>query len=265
MVQLKEGNILMVDLKEYYNNLYSEGKEKYWSDYKQTGQQLSESQQYVIKRIEDNDFHPDSILDFGCGEGEFLDYFKNARIRCGIDFSEVAIRHAKKKYYKKIDFVLGDEEKICGSYDLVTSFGVIEHVDRPEYLFKKLYEATNPGGLLCIICPNHLNTRGIIWQTLSTLFNVPMSLADKHVINYSDIKNWTSDQDIVEFDTIAFDVTSGEFLSVDLNKRLTNALRDAKMDNDNVNKLVQWLKINGQFLPENKYSGRIAAYIIKKN
>ncbi|MCH8012548.1 MAG: class I SAM-dependent methyltransferase [Candidatus Marinimicrobia bacterium] len=165
----------MVDLREYYNKLYSEGKEKYWNDYSDSNQTLSGSRQFIIDLVKRKNLNPSSILDFGCGEGNFLNYFskKANKIRVGIDFSSVAIEKAKS-FYPKINFILGSEDKIEGTYDFVTSIGVIEHTDDPALHFKKLYIATNRKGHLFIVCPNHCNTRGIIWQTLSLLFDFPI-------------------------------------------------------------------------------------------
>ena len=177
----------MLDLRAYYNKLYKEGKEKYWNDYDDSDQELSESQKFIIDLINRSNIKPSSMLDFGCGEGNFLNYFSMVKNRTGIDFSSVAIENAGKKYPNN-KYFLGSENEIEGVFDLVTSIGVIEHTDDPKFHFNKLYNSTNEKGNLIIICPNHCNTRGVIWQTLSLLFDVPMSLADRHVVNYSEIK-----------------------------------------------------------------------------
>ncbi len=251
------------NLKEYYNKLYSDGKATYWNDYNTSELSLSESQCFIIDTMKETNLIPKSVLDFGCGEGEFLDFFKSAPLRTGIDFSEVAIETAKQRH-ANIDFILGNEDIIKGSYDLVTSVGVIEHVDNPEYVFKKLYNATASGGQLYVICPNHCNIRGIIWQTLSLLFDVPMSLADKHVVNYSDVKMWIEDKELLDFRTFGADVAMGKRMIEDLNKRLTNALRDADMDNTKVDKLLSWLDHNRSFFPVGDLNGWLSVFIVHK-
>jgi len=251
------------NLKDYYNKLYSEDKDKEWIDFQKASDGLTESHKFIVDSLKEKNFKAESIMDFGCGRGEFLHYFKDMPTKKGIDFSEVAIDFAKKTY-KDIDFILGDETAVEGFYELVTSVGVIEHVDDPRRLFNALYGATKPGGLLYIVCPNHANVRGVVWQTLSLLFNVPMSLADKHVINYSDIKKWAGDSAEIEFESLSDDVSMGPGMVVDLKKRLTNALRDAKMDNSNVDKLLEWLENNRKFFLSGPKNGWHAVYIISK-
>lgn len=213
--------------------------------------------------LKKKNFNPSSILDIGCGEGEFLNYFSIAETRTGIDFSSVAIENAKSRF-PQIDFILGTEDKIEGTYDLVTSIGVIEHTNDPAFHFSKLYNAINKEGSLIIICPNHCNTRGIIWQTLSLLFDVPMSLADRHVISLDDVTKWTSADDIVKFYTFGNDVSMRHVMINDLKKRLTNALSDAKMDNSKVDTFLLWLENNYDFFPINEHSGWLSVFIISK-
>jgi len=252
----------MTSLKEYYNNVYAENKDQNWNDY-QNKNNLGDSHQFVIDQIAEQKITTDTILDVGCGKGNFLAFFKNAVRRCGIDFSEVAISCAKNQH-KNIDFILGDESSISGQYDLVTSFGVIEHTDNPSLHFKKLYESTKKGGSIFIACPNHCNIRGIIWQTLSLLFNVPMSLADRHVIGFNDIKKLICVEDKLIFFTIDDNISMKQGMIKDLTKRLPNALSDANMSIENVPYLLNWLEENYQFFESNKYSGWTSIFHILK-
>ena len=50
----------------------------------------------------------------------------------------------------------------------------------------------------------------------------------------------------------------------DLKKRLTNALRDAKMDNSKVDVLIEWLQNNYSFFPVHEYSGWLSVFMINK-
>lgn len=256
-------NKKIINLQEYYNKLYKEGKEKYWNDYSDSNENLSESQKFIIDLMNRRNIQPSSIFDFGCGEGNFLSHFGTVKNRVGVDFSSVAIENAISRY-PEIKFILGSENQIEGTFDLVTSIGIIEHTDDPFFHFSKLYKATNQKGYLIIVCPNHCNTRGVIWQTLSLLFNVPMSLADRHVINYSEINEWISINDFCEFFTIGNNISMGQGMIKDLRKRLTNALQDAKMDNSKVDDLIYWLENNYIFFPIDKHSGWLSVFLIQK-
>ena len=91
-----------------------------------------------------------------------------------------------------------------------------------------------------------------------------MSLADRHVVNYSDIKGWVSKNDLIEFFTIGNDVSMQKGMIKDLRRRLTNALRDAQMDNGKVEKLINWLKYNYKYFPVNDHSGWLSVFLINK-
>ena len=255
----------MNDLKEYYNKLYTDGKEKYWNDLKDSKDGLGKSHHFIIDDLAGRKFKPMSMLDFGCGEGDFLEYFHGLAKRVGIDFSEVAIAHAKARG-SKVTYVLGAEEAVKGTYDFITSVGVLEHVEHPQKTFRCLYKALNQGGLMYLVCPSHYNIRGVIWQALNVLLNVPMSLADRHVISLADIKAWVGrDAAQVNFGTIDPDVVMGDDMIRDLNKRLTNALLDAKLDNTKVPEFLTWLKEAKHHFTVNGDNGCEAVYVIKKS
>ncbi|MCH8012547.1 MAG: hypothetical protein IIA61_11460 [Candidatus Marinimicrobia bacterium] len=90
-------------------------------------------------------------------------------------------------------------------------------------------------------------------------------MADRHVINLSDINKGVSQNDEVEFYTIGNDVSMRECMITDLKKRLTNALNDANMDNSKVDDLLEWLEGNYKFFPVNEYSGWLSVFVISRN
>ncbi len=99
-----------------------------------------------------------SILDIGCGNGEFLNrvrQFCNCRVS-GVDTSENAVLCAKKQY--GLDVFHGEitsapfEEK---SFDLITAWSCIEHMNNPAQALKKMFALCKPGGYLFIKTPNY--------------------------------------------------------------------------------------------------------------
>ncbi|MGB7581908.1 MAG: class I SAM-dependent methyltransferase [Sedimentisphaerales bacterium] len=99
-----------------------------------------------------------SVLDIGCGNGEFLNRVRQF-CRCrvsGVDTSENAVLCAKKQC--GLDVFRGEitaapfEEK---SFDLITAWSCIEHMNNPAQAVKKIFALCKPGGFLFIKTPNY--------------------------------------------------------------------------------------------------------------
>ena len=165
------------ELKMLYNKIYEEGQENFHSS---IPIDLIFSEVYKMIR---NNINGTKILDLGCGDGSFLNRFcvlENPKEVHGYDFSEVGIKKAKehelailrKIYYRCISFEdlkFEIEENISlekDYFDVVTSIGVIEHLDNPELIFYLANKFLKPGGLFVLEHPNFLNMRGVIWKTL---------------------------------------------------------------------------------------------------
>lgn len=263
---------MVKDLKEFYENIYKKDSHKFFVAYR-NNRKLKESHIKVIEILESMNKNFGNFLDFGCGQGEFIGEIAKKNIKCiGIDFSPTAIKNARELNKNLgIQFIEGSFEDIEDKYDCITSFGTLEHLEDPEDGFKALYEALKPGGVLIITCPNFSNIRGLIWMTLSKLFNVPMSLSDKHFLSPKDIKRFLRFCDNDFCDNVSLDIytvdnalSMGDDLFQDMKKRLSNALRDAKMNYDKVDDLLEWVKQNQEYFSIGKYSGATAIYVIQK-
>jgi SAM-dependent methyltransferase len=105
------------------------------------------------------------LLDFGCGLGFFLAEAKKMGMQCqGVEFSDVAAVHARERL--GLEVTTGDESALeglpDGSFDLVTSFEVIEHVLDPVRTTRLLAAKLRPpggtaggrGGVLAYSYPN---------------------------------------------------------------------------------------------------------------
>lgn len=95
------------------------------------------------------------ILDLGCGEGTRLSLLSKSGT--GVDISSKAINLAKKKY-PKLNFILGNLEKLPfkdGSFDLVYSAYVFEHLMNPEKVIDGVVRVLRRSGNIVIICPNY--------------------------------------------------------------------------------------------------------------
>jgi len=84
-----------------------------------------------------------SLLDVGCGTGEFFDYLRKVkpRVRCkGLDFSDRAVEMLRARGFEveKGDIAV---DPIVGQYDYVTCFEVLEHIPDAEAALRHLQPA----------------------------------------------------------------------------------------------------------------------------
>jgi 2-polyprenyl-3-methyl-5-hydroxy-6-metoxy-1,4-benzoquinol methylase len=218
------------NLKEFYNQSYSLGEEKVFTF---LGDLLAEELKYASRQY---DLSHCRVLEVGCGSGRFAaEIANNEGIEyLGIDFSKIAIQlsidkklGANFRFQEQNLFEL--DEKI--GWDFIYAFGVLEHTTEPLDTLKKLRDLSKPAGKIILAVPNFLNPRGIIWMTLTTLFNVPMSLSDKHFIHPWDMQTWSEAAGLScrRLTTVDKDWAFGDKLLRDFRKRIPAALADARM------------------------------------
>jgi SAM-dependent methyltransferase len=101
---------------------------------------------------------PRRILDFGCGEGRYLEvvhrHFPDAQL-VGCDISKVALEHARRNR-PSADYVLMDEGRLPapdGSFDLILSVEVLEHVADVGLATRELARLLAPNGHLVVTTP----------------------------------------------------------------------------------------------------------------
>jgi SAM-dependent methyltransferase len=101
-----------------------------------------------------------SILDAGCGNGEFLAYLPAFMVRYGIDASDAAVRLAKARFSgQNATIVCGDLEtanEVFGDkpvFDYISTLGVLEHTMNPKKAFDCLLALLKPGGSLLVLVP----------------------------------------------------------------------------------------------------------------
>jgi 2-polyprenyl-3-methyl-5-hydroxy-6-metoxy-1,4-benzoquinol methylase len=96
-----------------------------------------------------------SLLDYGCGVGVFTARAeRNGWSVQGIELSDAARSRANEKL--KNGMVVKERSELSiTSYDAVTLFHVLEHVDDPNEVLQWVRERLNPGGALIIAVPNY--------------------------------------------------------------------------------------------------------------
>ena len=126
----------------------------YWNkEFKKMGMYWrTEPYELIMEFLPKNKYF--SLLDLGCALGDGCEFLKKqfpkARIE-GCDFSEVAIKKAKKKI-KNINFFVLDIRKneIPKKYDYLTLISILEHIRKPEKTIEKCLKCANT---LIINCP----------------------------------------------------------------------------------------------------------------
>lgn len=138
-------------LNEFYLN--SEPMEM-WAKIKDTPcefQRQKEKYSYPWDYIKENNIK--SVLDIGCGSGFFLNYVDNSVFKCGIESNTSAVPYCHFPVYSSLEKFRGS---IHGArkYDLITLFGVLEHLKNPVEELEKYIDYLSDGGSLAIIVPN---------------------------------------------------------------------------------------------------------------
>lgn len=196
--------------------------------------------------VENIDFKGKRVLEVGCGTGETAYAIASAGAKevLAIDYSENAIESGKSRHtLPNLIFVNQDYHTVQDTFDIVVLQEVIEHLDNPEQAIVELIELATPQGKLVLTCPNFTNIRGYIWMTLQLLLEVPMSLTDLHFLSPFDFIAIAEKHKLkLDWNTFAHNrVYDQEKLVYDMRKRLTNALRDAELDNSRVEIMLEWL------------------------
>jgi len=102
------------------------------------------------------------VLELGCAPGEALLHLHKVRPQHrlhGIDYSEVGMKSAKEFLAQagvNADIHLGDfrEVELSQQFDMVMSFGLIEHFDDPVPIIANHARLCAPGGRVAVTVPN---------------------------------------------------------------------------------------------------------------
>jgi N-acetylglucosaminyl-diphospho-decaprenol L-rhamnosyltransferase len=101
------------------------------------------------------------VLDAGCGEGYGAALMAEvAADVVGIDIDGTAVVHAENRYEDRANlaFEQGDIRALtklpAGRFDVITCFGAIEHLDKPERMLACLERLLAPDGLLLVSTPD---------------------------------------------------------------------------------------------------------------
>ncbi len=100
-----------------------------------------------------------SLLDLGCGRGDFLDAFSGLGFRvAGVDISPGAPGYSPDHQVRTADLNHAPLPYPPESFDVVFSKSVIEHSRTPGQLLKKAFDALRPGGTAIVMTPSWRHT-----------------------------------------------------------------------------------------------------------
>jgi SAM-dependent methyltransferase len=116
----------------------------------------------------------DSVLDVGCGDGEFLLACRDFGITrlMGIEPSTAASSLAREGIGRSIR--AGGYEELSGveQLDLITLFQTIEHIDDPLGFLAKTKELVRPGGYVAVACHDYHALVNRIMGEHSPIFDI---------------------------------------------------------------------------------------------
>lgn len=96
-----------------------------------------------------------NLIDVGCGAGLFL---QQADLRGwnihGTEFGQRCVEECRKRNVPIIEGPMDPNNYQAGSFDVVCSFEVIEHLTEPRAEIQRFRQLLRPGGLLYVTTPN---------------------------------------------------------------------------------------------------------------
>lgn len=117
--------------------------------------------------LKDHDLRGRSVLDVGCGSGQFSQWAaaRGARLT-SLDIGVRLLDHTRRRCSTRP--VAADACRlpfVSDSFDVVISSECIEHTIDPRLALREIYRVTRPGGLLVVTVPNQL------WHFAITIAN----------------------------------------------------------------------------------------------
>jgi len=105
------------------------------------------------------------LLDAGCGRGDFLRAFADAGIAaCGLDREPAGAKTAEGIAVKYADLEKDSFPFSDGTFDVVFSKSVLEHLFNPEKFMAECRRVLKPGGRIIILTPDWVSQMKIFFD-----------------------------------------------------------------------------------------------------
>ncbi len=96
-----------------------------------------------------------SLLDVGSGHGFFLEQCVALGVAAkGLETSPHAVEYAREKLKLDVRAIPLDELPAAEKFDVITLWGVLEHVPDPLLTMRQVHAHLNPGGMTWVMTPN---------------------------------------------------------------------------------------------------------------
>jgi len=124
-----------------------------------------------------SELKPGTVLDFGCGIGDFLFKAKSEGWKIhGVEPNDKARKSAAEKLEIDVLDKLGSDNYPDEYFDLITLYHVLEHVYAPKELIEILIKKLKPNGRLVLALPNHNSLDAKIYGKYWAAWDVPRHL-----------------------------------------------------------------------------------------
>lgn len=222
---------------------------------------------HYFKRILGNKRNME-VMEIGCANSIWPIYFymHHGAVISGIDYSKVGCKKSEDmlKHYEVPGKIycadlFSPPDNIVNQYDLVVSFGVVEHFDDTALCLESCAKLVKPGGLLLTLIPNIPGLVGSIQKLVDrSVFDVHFPITKK-ALSDSHLKAGLELIECKYFLSINLSVVnSGRLSNSKANKYLRHALSIPS-------KLIWFLeKRNIKLIPENSFTSPYIIALAKK-
>lgn len=166
-----------VELEQYYNSKnyisHTDSKNSWFEKVYQLVKNHNISYKFNKLKVEKKEA---SLLDFGCGTGDFLAYAKNRNLNViGIEPNENA-RHIAAKKLGENSVSNKKLSEINGQFDYITLWHVLEHLPDLFHFIDQLKSKLKDDGVLMIAVPNHRSFDAQFYKEHWAAYDVPRHL-----------------------------------------------------------------------------------------
>ncbi len=114
------------------------------------------------------------VLDYGCGNGAFLNYLENNSKYTLFGYEPISeVQETKSTIYRKL-------ENIQEEFDIIMLWHVFEHIENREEVLQNLRNKLTPNGIILIAIPNFASLDAQYYKEEWAAWDVP-----RHFYHYS--------------------------------------------------------------------------------
>lgn len=133
-----------------------------------------------------------SVLDYGCGAGQFLKFIQKDFNTFGFEPNAKALGSALSKS-DKTKFYTEFEKIDKTDFDAITLWHVLEHIENQEDILNKFYNILGDNGLLIVALPNFASYDAKYYKEFWAAYDVPRHLhhySREGFLNFIDQSKW---------------------------------------------------------------------------